>query len=114
MSDTPSTLRLPALQQTHLDPATLAALFRDLAVCAEVMSVLPKWAAQSGTTRTEAQPIPLDAAQAGLTDGTLRAAQIRYRFENRSWCDTLLRLPDGVRLVRICEDDIVSTLTPAA
>lgn len=112
MSDTPSPLNLPALQQTLLDPPTLAALFRDLAACTQVAAVLPKYAGQPAQTHTGSDTITLDAAQEGLANGTLRGAQIRYRYENQVWCDTLMVRPDGIRLVRISEDDIAATLEP--
>jgi hypothetical protein len=112
MSDTPSPLNLPALQQTLLDPPTLAALFRDLAACTQIAAVLPKFAGQSAHAHTGSATITLDAAREGLADGTLRGAQIRYRYQDQVWCDTLMARPDGIRLVRICEDDIAATLEP--
>lgn len=111
MSDSPETLRLPPLQQTVLDPATLEALFRDLQACTQVVAVQPKL---PGPPRMSAglPPLSLETARAGLADGSLAGAQIRYRYENGTWCDTLIRRPDGIRLVRICESDIVATLEP--
>jgi hypothetical protein len=36
--------------------------------------------------------------------------QIRYRFDGREWCDTLMALPGGAaRLVRICTDEAVAS-----
>lgn len=104
MADSP--LTLPALHQAVLEPSTIEALFDDLAHCAQVLAVIPKRAAR---TMIEEHPIDLAGACAGLRDGSLRAVQIRYRHENREWCDTLMPLPGGsARLVRICADDVLA------
>lgn len=104
-----SELKLPPLQQTLLDPATAADLFRDLEACTQVLSITPKHSAAGHTSGS----ITLDQAQAGLSDGSLRGAQVRYRYEDREWCDTLIGTPNGLRVVRICTDDIAGTLEPA-
>ncbi len=95
--------QLPALTQAVLDPATLDALFRDLAACTEILAVVPKTAAQ---TMTAPVPIDLATARAGLASGQFRGVQVRYRYESKEWCDTLMATPAGVRLVRLCTDDI--------
>lgn len=103
MSDA-STLRIPALQQTELDAATLDQLFADLAQCTQILAVVPR---QALRMMVAGEAISLDAAHAALRAGTLRGVQVRYRFENREWCDTLLPLSaDRTRLVRICSDDL--------
>jgi hypothetical protein len=105
MPDSP--LKLPPLQQAMLDPATVAALFADLAGCTRVLAVVPRRAAR---TMTEEPPIDLATAQAGLRDGSLRGVQIRYRYEDREWCDTLMAMPaGGARLVRICTDEVIAS-----
>ena len=106
MPDSP--LKLPPLQQAILDAATVDALFSDLASCTRLLAVVPRRAAR---TMTEEAPIDLAAARLGLRDGSLRGVQIRYRYESREWCDTLMPLPDGTaRLVRICTDEIALTI----
>ncbi len=94
--------KLPALQQTVLDVPTLAALFRDLAHCTQILAVLPKGAPQAYAAE---KAISLDAAREGLASGAFRGVQIRYRYENQDWCDTLLATASGVRLVRISLDE---------
>lgn len=102
-----SPLTLPALQQAALDPATLDQLFADLAACTHVLAVVPRHAAR---TMVIEQSIPLAAAQAALRSGALRGVQIRYRYHDREWNDTLLPTPDGgARLVRICTDDVLAS-----
>ena len=94
--------RLPELTQAVLDPATLDALFRDLTACTEILAVVPKVSAQA---MTEPVAIDLAAARIGLASGRFRGVQIRYRYEFKEWCDTLLAAPAGLRLVRVCVDD---------
>jgi hypothetical protein len=97
-------MNLPDLQQTTLDATTLDALFADLAAHAQVLSVVPKLTPNAMVVE---RVIKLAAAHAGLRDGTLRGVQVRYRFEGREWCDTLIAVPDGnARLVRMCTDDV--------
>ena len=97
--------RLPDVQQAVLDAATLDALFSDLAQCAEVLSVVLK---TSRGPVAEAS-VSLAAGRAALEEGTARGVQIRYRHEGTEWCDTLLRTPAGVRLVRVNSDDAQSS-----
>jgi hypothetical protein len=108
MSDT-SSLKLPPLQQTELDPATLARLFSDLAQCTQVLAVVPR---REARTLAPEQTISLDAAASALNAGTVRGIKIRYLYENREWTDTLLPVAPGcTRLVRICSEDILATMT---
>ena len=51
-------------------------------------------------------------AQAGLAAGDFRGVQVRYVYEGKEWCDTLLAAPGGVRLVRICTDDARASGAP--
>ncbi|RME68455.1 MAG: hypothetical protein D6781_10970 [Verrucomicrobia bacterium] len=104
-------LNLPQLQQASLDPTTVEALFHDLATCTQILAIVPKTASR---THVEPRSIDLASARAGLADGTFRAIQIRYRYDGREWCDTLMRGPDGgPRIVRICTDDIAASLQDA-
>jgi hypothetical protein len=104
-------LRLPPLQQTVLDVATTDALFRDLAACTTIQAVIPKYARNAPTG---SGTITLEQARTRLAAGLLLGVQIRYGYEGHSWCDTLLRRPAGLTLVRIRETDIAATLEPTA
>lgn len=99
---------LPPLQQTVLDPATVAALFADLSACAEVTSVTTR--APGRTAGAAPTTLSLEAAREGLLSGGLRTVQIRYRHGGQTWCDTLLATPVGVRLVRISEEDVLASV----
>lgn len=104
----PSALKLPPLQQSVLDAPTLAALFSDLAACTEIIAILPKTHATQYIEPTAG--LTLTDAHTGLADGSFRAVQIRYRYDSQEWCDTLMKTPGGIRVVRICQDDINATL----
>jgi hypothetical protein len=106
-----SPLRLPQLQQTILDVATTDALFRDLAACTTIHAVIPKSAARG---HTGPETIPLETARTRLAAGLLLGVQIRYAYDGHTWCDTLLRRPAGLTLVRIREADIAATIEPVA
>ena len=97
-------LELPDLQQSTLDPETLAQLFTDLATCTEILEVIPKAMAQGYVP--ESSEIGLEEGQKMLLSGNVRGLQIRYRYQGSQWWDTLL--PDvqhsGFRIVRIQHD----------
>ena len=82
------------LTSADLDPATIEALFADLTALAEIDEVLIK-----GTATTYAGQAGLAEARRALANGA-RGIQISYRWEGTAWLDTLMRTPDGVRLVR--------------
>ncbi|MBN8525373.1 MAG: hypothetical protein J0M02_08565 [Planctomycetes bacterium] len=87
---------LPRLTAAELDPATLDALFADLEACTEVDQVLIK----GGAGRNADAVATLAVARAALAAGA-RGVQIRYRWRDGWWFDTLMRTPTGVRLVRM-------------
>lgn len=106
-----SPLQLPPLQQAVLDVATIDALFRDLAACTRVTAVLPKYAPRQ---HAPAQTLTLEEARTRFAAGLLLGVQIRYAYDGHAWCDTLLRRPTGVTLVRIRETDIETSVGSAA
>lgn len=92
---------LPDLQQSVLDAATLEQLFADLAACTEIIEIIPKQVAEGYVS--EHSSLALDEAYAMLLGGQVRGLQIRYRYHESQWWDTLLPAPggDGFRIVRI-------------
>lgn len=88
---------LPELQDQRLDEATVAALFDDLAALATIVEVRLK----AGPRRAEAGAVTLAEARAAWEAGEVRGVQVRYTYAGDVWLDTLLRGPDGVRLVRM-------------
>ncbi|MBC7171085.1 MAG: hypothetical protein H5U40_01585 [Polyangiaceae bacterium] len=91
-------LPLPPLYESVLDDATLDALFTDLGMLGCAVTVTVKSAAAE---RAAEATFDLESARAALGDGSARGVQIRYVHEGIAWCDTLIRLGRGVRLVRV-------------
>lgn len=95
---------LPDLQQSVLDPDTLAQLFTDLGSLTEILEVIPKAMAEGYVP--ESSTITLEEGRKMLLSGVVRGLQIRYNYQGSQWWDTLL--PDantgGFRIVRIQHD----------
>ena len=90
-------IQLPPLCDAVVDAATLAQLEDDMQRT-QVQSVQVK----HGATRLVGEGTwQLPAAFAALRAGEVRGVQINYRYDNHEWTDTLLRTPDGYRLVRV-------------
>lgn len=89
---------LPPLQVAILDEETLDALFRDIDRGAELLGVQVK-ASRSAYAAAEAPS--LGRARELLLCGVALGVQLRYRLGAGIWCDTLMRTPEGVRLVRV-------------
>jgi hypothetical protein len=49
--------------------------------------------------------LTLAEAEQLIMTRAVRALQIRYQFGAEAWCDTLIPIPDGVRLVRIQQSE---------
>ncbi|MEZ6102352.1 MAG: hypothetical protein R3E01_25720 [Pirellulaceae bacterium] len=102
MSDHPrnaeSEAEQPQMYEAIWPPEQIDALFVDLESGAEVRHV------QVRTSVPEQRPqdaqTTLSEAQRMLHRGTARAIQIQYLFDGQVWCDTLMVLPDGIRIVR--------------
>lgn len=103
---------LPPLQIADLDEAPWCALLDDIESVAELDGVAwktgptayasaPGVSAPDGGSRTK-----IAAVRAALASAAPLSLQLRYRFDGRRWCDTLMRSGGNVRLVRICENDV--------
>lgn len=91
-------ITLPPLQMAVLDAATLEQLFFDIEHAAELIGVQLK----AGPGYAAEADVPTVArARELLTTGAVIGVQLRYRARGAVWCDTLMRTPDGVRLVRV-------------
>ena len=110
---------LPDLHAQRLDEATVAALFADIAALSGPVEVRVKGAA---ARRAGAALISLAEAriaweaggwEAGAWEaGAVRAVQLRYVYEGTVWLDTLIREPDGARLVRMRQPEPPSAAAP--
>jgi hypothetical protein len=90
-------LDMPALRVADLDEAGIDDLFMDLSAAGELFEVVVK---ASSRARCASTACSLDAAREALRSEDVLAVQVRYRFEDRAWCDTLMRSAGGARLVR--------------
>lgn len=89
---------LADLQEGVLDAARLEAVVGDIAAHTQVLMVLVKGGAAQ---RSADQAWKLDEAVAALRSGTIRGIQIRYRWNEQEWWDTILSQGAGFRLVRM-------------
>jgi len=85
-----------------LDATTLRQLFSDLASSAIVLGVREKNGPKSYTGIDELTP---ELALLRLLSGEARSVQIRYRFDDHEWTDTIMTTPNGFRAVRCRHDD---------
>jgi len=89
---------LPELNEGLLDAATLDQLFADLTDCAVGLEVRLK---SGSARRAHAGTTTLTEAREALIAGRVRGAQVRYFWDGKAWIDTLIRVPDGVRICRM-------------
>jgi hypothetical protein len=87
----------PEVLMAEWDLAQVLTLFDDLERGADVKHVQVRSSISKSTNDTKAT---LGEAKQQLTDGSAKAIQIYYDFEQQSWCDTLMVLPDCIRVIR--------------
>lgn len=92
-------LELPPLQDVVLDDDTVAQLFFDLGQAAELVGVSVK--PLGGRRAAAAEELSLAEAHRALRSRAVAAVQLRYRFADEEWWDTLMPAPAGIRLIRI-------------
>ncbi len=92
---------LPPMREALLTPAQVGSLFEDINVLASDVQLMQR----SIELRQKATTLPvstqLAVARDSLLTGQIPRLQIRYRWQEALWIDTLERRSDGVRLVRI-------------
>ena len=90
----------PDLHQALLDAEELERLLGDIAACAEITEIIPKFTATGHVP--ENAGLTMEDGRRWLLEGEVRAVQFRYRYEGADWWDTVMVLPGGqFRLVRI-------------
>lgn len=94
----------PPLAQLHeglLDSDQLSAVLADIEAHTIVDIVFIK-----GGAAQYAQPGPVtfEVGRDAFVGGHVRGLQVRYLWNDDEWWDTFMRLPDGVRLVRMKQD----------
>ena len=95
-------LKLPDLNTTLLDAAQVDELLRDIELCARITEIIPKFAARGHVSDTAT--VTLAQARELLAARAVRGLQLRYRYEDADWWDTLMLVGDQFRLVRIRHD----------
>jgi hypothetical protein len=95
-------LKLPDLNMTLLDAAQVEQLFRDIEACTRITEIIPKFAARGHVPDTAS--VTLSQARELLATRAVRGLQLRYRYEDADWWDTLMLVGDQFRLVRIRHD----------
>jgi hypothetical protein len=90
---------LPLLHQGDLDESQLDDYVADLLGCAEILAVRHK--GRSAGHCEDSGPNALTTAVARLQVGGVRGIQVEYVFRRQLWVDTLLRVPSGIRCIRM-------------
>jgi hypothetical protein len=88
---------LPELHQSVFDEATLEVYIADLNACTEILVVMPK----AGPGYVAPKSIQLEEGAQLLLAGKLRGLQIRYRYQNEEWWDTLINREGQIHITRI-------------
>ena len=92
---------LPEMSDAVLGDDEVAALMRDLRALTKIDEIIVK----SGPGRADdAKQLTLDDAAQMLFERTVRGVQIRYRYDESLWMDTLMPVAEGIRLVRVRHD----------
>jgi hypothetical protein len=96
---------LPPLREAVLSEEQVRQLFADIEAFASEILLMQRLAGSaratpSATSATE----QLGTAQQRLLAGAIARVQIRYRWDDSHWIDTLERRDSGIRLVRIAHD----------
>lgn len=89
---------LPTLWNSDLDEETLQQYFTDLINHAQIIAITEK---HSTTDYAGPDSLDLAHAQLRLMNGQVQRLQIRYHYDDRQWCDTLILQADRIKLVRI-------------
>jgi hypothetical protein len=96
-------MNLPDLHTANLDAGTLDALFNDIEALGSGVEVRVKGAA--GDYAADAV-VALREAERRFKNREVSAIQLRYRWSDESWVDTVLHTPQGARVVRINVGDL--------
>ena len=96
--------QLPPMREALLSQQQVDELFNDIEHLATDVLLMQRrtTAARDRATAAKADTATsLQVARASLCSGSIPRVQIRYRWQDSLWIDTLEVKPDGFRLVRI-------------
>jgi hypothetical protein len=96
---------LPNMQYQVLDDATVARLRDDIAQLTQVLEVKTR---DSGAISCTDPAAAIAEAFAKLLAGQTRGVQVRYCHEGQTWWDTLMPTATGIRLTRVCVDELTT------
>ncbi len=97
MNDSPEMTPQPDVLEAHWDLEQVDHLFEDLQQGADVQHVQVRTASDKGPQDCV---VTLNRAHELLRSGQAKAIQVRYDFDEKSWCDTLMCGPTGVHIIR--------------
>ena len=94
--------QLPPMREAILTPQQVQDLFADIAEVATDVLLMQRSSSASRATASKAETSQsLMIARNALLAKDLPRIQIRYRWQDRLWIDTLELKPEGYRIVRI-------------
>lgn len=91
-------IELPELLESTLEPAAVLDMARQIDAHAKILEVLRKGAPQTHTPTGDGN---LWDAVNELLNCQCRGIQVRYEFDGETWVDTLMRTPNGIRVIRM-------------
>jgi hypothetical protein len=97
MNDSRATAVQPDVAEAHWDLEQVDNLFEDLQQGADVQHVQVRTGSAEGPRD---RVVTLNRAHELLRSGEAKAIQIRYEFDEKSWCDTLMVGAADVRIIR--------------
>jgi hypothetical protein len=93
---------LPPMREAFLSEEQVRQLFADIEAFASEVLLMQRLAGSAHATASATSATEqLRTAQQSLLTGEIARVQIRYRWEDSHWIDTLARRDSDVRLVRI-------------
>ena len=94
--------QLPPMREALLNDEQIAELFADIGILASEVQLMQRQRGSDRATAAAAKTTEqLEFAKTALLSGTVPRVQIRYRWQNALWIDTLTSSEAGVKLIRI-------------
>jgi len=96
---------LPPMREAFLSEEQVRQLFADIEALASEILLMQRLAGSAHATASSTNATgQLCMAQQSLLAGAIARVQIRYRWDDSHWIDTLERRDSGIRLVRIAHN----------
>jgi hypothetical protein len=88
---------IPEMREALLDESNVRALLADWLACTQIEQVFVK---DSLRSQQPGSGLQVEVAIEEFLHGRFAAVQVRYAFEGYGWTDTLMRVGEGIRMVR--------------